>query len=344
MTKFSSRRFRTIIQILKGTGVAGLARLAVNETRRRIAKNPRCLLVETATKCNLNCPWCDVVLDVSSRKRAFMPLSDFRKIIRNCSGQVTAITFIRTGEPTVNPELLDMIELARRKGFIVTLNSNLATIEPEMIERLVAIQPHRIVMTFISADPKEYEAKQVGASFEQTVNTLLAIHEAKRQAGKTLPLVEVQLIATKSSVKQLEKFEELVRRVRCDAAYVKPMRVDLRRTDSRYERVHLDDVPIGHEVCNYDLDSEGRLVLKYQEGCPQEENVFVTVDGEVYPCLFSPDDAKSYGNLISDDWKAVWKGSGLAADKRGVLRRRGHPMCSACIPSREISLTVKTSD
>ncbi|MBN2207904.1 MAG: radical SAM protein [Candidatus Coatesbacteria bacterium] len=307
---------------------------------RRAARWPRCLLVETSTLCNLHCPWCGVVLDVSGRRRQFMPKADFARLLDTASAHITALTFIRTGEPLVNPDILEMIEMTVSRSLMVTLNSNLATMPEGVAEALVDIAPHRIVTTLISADPEEYEAKQVGAALERTVWNIASVCSTKKRRGKQFPMVEVQLIATKSSVNQIEQFRRIVERVGCDAAYLKPMRVDTARQDEQYREVHIDDLPIGHDVCNYELDPKGNPVLKYANSCPQAENVFVTVDGDVYPCLFAVGKSEPYGNLISDCWSAVWKKSGLSRRKRTHLMRRGDAMCSACIPSVEIGIRV----
>lgn len=300
---------------------------------------PRCLLVETSTKCNLSCPWCEDLFGLSKRRRAFMPADDFASVMNHLGPRVTAVTFVRTGEPLMNPDILSMIDEARKRSLIVTLNSNFATPSESTLDELFEAGPHRIVTTLISAEHKEYEAKQVGAKFERTISNIAAICSAKRERGRHYPLVEVQLIATKTSVKQIDKFRRIVEQIGCDSAYVKPMRIDTARDDEAYRRIHVDDLPVGHEVCNYELDSSGRPTLKYQEVCPQSENIYVTAEGDVLPCLFAFGNVEPYGNLISDDWQSVWRESGLRLGKRR-LRDRALPMCAGCIPSREISLQV----
>ncbi len=328
------------MQVLRASKASWLLALAAKEAARRIAGWPRCLLVEASTKCNLSCPWCEDVFGLSGRKRKFMPADDFASVMRHASRRVTAVTFIRTGEPLSNPDILKMIDEARKRSLVVTLNSNLATLSQSTLNELINLAPHRIVTTLISAEREEYEAKQVGAKFEETVSNIAAICSARRKRKRHFPLVEVQLIATRTSVNQVDAFRRIVERIGCDSAYVKPMRVDTARDDETYRRIHVDDLPFGHEVCNYELDSAGRPTLKYQEVCPQSENIYVTADGDVLPCLFAFGNLESYGNLITDDWRSVWRRSGLRRDKRRRLRDRGLPVCASCIPSREISRRV----
>lgn len=340
MAIVSPRRFRTLVQILRASRASWLLALAAKEAARRIAGWPRCLLVEASTKCNLSCPWCEDVFGLSNRKRKFMLADDFASVMRHASRRVTAVTFVRTGEPLSNPDILKMIDEARKRSLVVTLNSNLATLGQAIIDELIDLAPHRIVTTLISAEREEYEAKQVGAKFERTISNIAAICSARRERKRHFPLVEVQLIATKTSVKQIDAFRRIVERIGCDSAYVKPMRVDTERDDEAYRRIHVDDLPVGHEVCNYELDSAGRPILKCQEVCPQSENIYVTADGDVFPCLFAFGNVEPYGNLVTDGWRSVWTKSGLRDDKRRRLRDRGHRMCASCIPSREISRRV----
>jgi len=270
-----------------------------------------------------------------------MPPGDFCTIIDRISSLFTAVTFVRTGEPLVNDGILDMIAKARASGLIVTLNSNLATLDRDFIRALLQAGPHRITTTLISADAEGYNSKQVGASFDQTVSNITEICHGRQEAGRAFPIVEVQLIANQRSVRQVDEFARIVERIGCDIAYVKPMRVDLLRHDDEYRRILVDDLPLGHQVCNYEAGPSGELRLKYPGPCPQNDYIFVSVDGDVFPCLFAPGHIEAYGNLLEQSFEEVWNGCGLAQDKKSLFLRRGHLICRACVPSREISLRVR---
>ncbi|MBN1593581.1 MAG: radical SAM protein [Candidatus Coatesbacteria bacterium] len=340
MKIIDSRRLKTLVHVVRASSIPWLIGAASKEIVRRLAGWPRGLLVESSTQCNLTCPWCEGIFHLSERKRKFLPASDLESTLRHASSHVGAVTFVRTGEPLENPEILEIIAIARRHRLVVTLNSNLATLDLETAKSMVSIAPHRIVTTLISAEKNEYEAKQVGGKFERTIDNIASLCELKRERGQHFPVIEVQLIATKTSVEQIDKFADIVSRLGCDMAFVKPMRVDLFRDGDEYRRVHIDDVPLDHEVCNYTLDEEGRLVLKHLGPCPQQENIYVSADGDVYPCLFGPEGMKPYGNLISEGWQEVWKESGLAKDKREKYLHRGDRICTNCVPSKEIALPV----
>jgi len=94
------------MQILRASRASWLIALAAKEAARRIAGWPWCLPVETSTKCNLSCPWCDDVFGLSSRKCKFTPADGFASIMRRRSRRVTAVTFVRTGEPLSNPDIM----------------------------------------------------------------------------------------------------------------------------------------------------------------------------------------------------------------------------------------------
>ncbi|MCD6327303.1 hypothetical protein J7M28_07100, partial [bacterium] len=59
---------RTLARVVSASKPSWLVAIAAKETVRRLARWPRCVLIEVETSCNLRCPWCDLILDVSRRR------------------------------------------------------------------------------------------------------------------------------------------------------------------------------------------------------------------------------------------------------------------------------------
>lgn len=81
-------------------------------------------LIEVTDSCNLNCP--DCFANSSSKNKNFMKLEKFRELLeyyKKCEGEPQVLQ-ISGGEPTLHPDILKMIRLA--KGYVkhVILNTN----------------------------------------------------------------------------------------------------------------------------------------------------------------------------------------------------------------------------
>ena len=125
--------------------------------RGGIRSNPRCGLEEKMTDfkftlsrwveftldmgCPNSCVYCPQKLLMSryyendGKRKSSMTLGDFKNILENIPKEV-AIDFAGMGEPLINPEAVDMMAYAARKGHKVHLYTSLRGASPKQILRL----------------------------------------------------------------------------------------------------------------------------------------------------------------------------------------------------------------
>ena len=82
------------------------------------------LEIEVTTSCNLKCPVCFMSADTNKHDPSLEEISDMLDVIANAVGTDGAVQ-VTGGEPTCRKDLVDIIAMARNKGFWgVELNTN----------------------------------------------------------------------------------------------------------------------------------------------------------------------------------------------------------------------------
>lgn len=118
------------------------------------------LLVEITQKCNLTCPTCYAAS--SPENDHFLSVDEYHtllnKLLENRHGNADAVQ-ISGGEPTLHPDLLEMIEIAYEKGFRhVYVNTNGVKLSnPEFAKSLSLLtRPVSIYLQFDGAKASTY--------------------------------------------------------------------------------------------------------------------------------------------------------------------------------------------
>lgn len=106
--------------------------------------------------CPNNCLYCpqktfiEKYFEEDKNRKKEMTLDDFKVLLQNIPKSVD-IDFAGFGEPFVNPEAIDMMEYAAKKGYRVHIYSTLRTLTAEKLERLRKIK----ISSFIVHLPDE---------------------------------------------------------------------------------------------------------------------------------------------------------------------------------------------
>ena len=87
---------------------------------------------EITNICNLSCSFCPG----TSRKKGFVSLEDFAAVAQKLKGKITYLYLHLMGEPTIHPQLSEILDLSHQMGFKVIVTTNGTTL-PEKGELLL---------------------------------------------------------------------------------------------------------------------------------------------------------------------------------------------------------------
>ncbi len=86
------------------------------------------IYIEITNICNLNCPFCPP----DNRKKEFMTLDNFEKILDKIKSYTKYIYLHVKGEPMLHPEFDKFVKLAFEKGFFVNITTNGTLLEKHL--------------------------------------------------------------------------------------------------------------------------------------------------------------------------------------------------------------------
>jgi len=153
--------------------------------KRIVSDFPLYVLIEPVSACNLRCIMCFQIDETFSGNKNFMGkmnISLFKKIIDECeTGGTKAITLASRGEPTLHPQLGEMLEYCAGKFLELKLNTNATKLTEKISHQILKSEVTDLVYSIDSYTKKEYESIRVQGVFEDVLNNIKRFKEIKKQ-------------------------------------------------------------------------------------------------------------------------------------------------------------------
>jgi len=144
---------------------------------------PIYLLVEPVSACNLRCPFCHQIDDDFTSNQQMMGNMDlnlFKKIVDEAhDGGTQAFTLTCRGEPTLHPQIGEMIEYCSNKFIELKMNTNGTRLNEKLIHQILKSGMTELVFSVDSHYKEEFESLRVGANFESVVANIKKFKEIR---------------------------------------------------------------------------------------------------------------------------------------------------------------------
>jgi len=278
--------------------------------KRIVSKFPIYILIEPTSVCNLRCTMCFQVDKTFTKKKymGFMDLNLYKKIIDEAHNSGTkAITLASRGEPTLHPQIIEMVNYASNKFIDLKLNTNATKLDEKLAHGLLSSGLTELVFSLDSDNKKQYEEIRVRGKWEEVYKNIKNFYRIKSKYYKNSTLhTRVSAVKFKKdqNIKKISKFwESLVDTV----TFVKTQQ----RWDTYANKPHPE---IDH-ACNY-----------------LWERMYVWYDGACNPC---DPDYKSYlkiGDFKNKKIKDIWHSKKLTELRKKHLskNRSQYNPCDRC--------------
>ncbi len=280
--------------------------------------------------CNLKCVHC-YAAGQSGAEEAELGTDEWKRIIDRCrEACIPQLTFTG-GEPTLRADLPELVEYAA--WFVTRLNTNGVAMTPELCQKLRDASLDSVQITFYSDDPETHD-RLVGASGWSA--TAAGIENALA-AGLNLSVNTPLCTLNRDYGKTLRWLHEKgVRYVTCSglittgAAAEAPSEV-LQLTTEEIKAVLKDAVEYcyanGMEIS---FTSPGWVEPEFCEALGITtpscgaclSNMAITPGGNVVPCQSWLSDAP-LGNMLTDDWAAIWDSAPCRARREESAKMEG---------------------
>ena len=314
-------------------------------TTIRCNKQPPCAICERnirTTDLEWDCP--DIVLD-----RLKPVLSHLEILYLHCSGE--PLFYHRFGE------LLSWVKPPTKVRF----NSNAVLLTGDKIRRILDSQVVDVVNFSLDAATEPTYRKIRGPGFDKVVRNITNLSAEKKRRGMEIPFIVVNMCITKANYRELVDFVDLAKQVGagcidlfhmnkgCDWRIERPdgFVFDYKEQEQMDPEEHDELLLAAHaraRQVGVDMNFVGSVFLSRKQHTDKKKEVgdeigelnrwelgclapwsraVVGVDGNVRICYFHKEWDESVGNLVFDDFDAIWNGK-KAVDVRKEFLKRGH--------------------
>lgn len=309
--------------------------------REKKSEKPPSLTIYVTEQCNLRCKHCAIV--EGRMPETTLQLSEILQLIEShtqCYENPT-ISFLG-GEPTLRPDLMEMLEFACSRTARVTMSTNGLLIDEELAGKLAAL-PLELQVSLDGADPEVHDFIRGKDTFERTWRAI----ELLAQAGMG-PQMTIGTTLTRCAISQvrelISKAEEL------GIGTVRFLNLNkMRAATSNWDRIAPDNGEL-KEVLRWlllDLPQERRSSSTNVRAsfpgyvpdpdpnggawCPLGKTLIVDSQGETYNCPVLNTSDYRIGNIRDSDFKSMQEGERNQKTRVEMLERR-HQIeeCKAC--------------
>ncbi len=289
---------------------------------------PLSVAIEPTTSCNLRCPECPSGLRAFTRPTGMLQKDFYRETIDQLHKDIFYIIFYFQGEPYLNPNFLEMVQYAAKKGLYTATSTNAHYLSDENARKTVESGLDRLIISIDGTTQDVYEQYRVGGSLEKVLQGARNIVKWKKELKSKTPYVFFQFLVVKPNEHQIEDVKRLAAEIGVDDIRFKTAQV------YDYENDPNQLIPTIQRFSRYRKNKEGHTVVKnpLQNHCWRLWHApVITWDGLVVPCCFDKDALHQLGDLKGKSFREIWQDEKYRQFRKELLGgRKNIDICSNC--------------
>ena len=288
---------------------------------------PTFVSVEPANFCQLHCPECPVGKRENASKKV-LTITDFKRLLEQVKGTVHTMQFFFQGEPLLNKDLPQMIQLAHEAGLFTIVSTNALAVTPLLAKQLMQSGLNRIIVSIDGLSEESYGAYRVGGSLHKAMEGLIALRQAKDTTGSRTH-IELQMLRLRSNENEWSTISQRYRKMGADSLTLK--------TAQLYDYQHGHPLmPTNEKYSRYIKRKDGLYHLKRKPGRSCHRlwtGCVITVNGDVLPCCYDKTGQYSFGNIFTSSLSDIYHSDKANRFRKSILRKRSSlSICSNCEP------------
>jgi MoaA/NifB/PqqE/SkfB family radical SAM enzyme len=246
----------------------------------------------------------------------------FDRIINQIKRDKIPIRFIRWGEPTLHPHLVEFIAQAKAVGCIVHLNTNGSLLDNNKIEQLIGAGLDSLKFSFQGVDKNTYYAMRNRDNYNELIETIRLFHQIR--GDKNLPYLHISTTITDETPSQVRAFRLEVKEY---VDLVTIGRTVLEHIDSN--SLNLND----RERNTLASLKKKESVVKKHPDCPEVfDKLSINFDGTISACCWDYDNFMMIGDLMKEDIGDIWKNEKINffRERLAAGRHDDFILCKSC--------------
>ena len=272
------------------------------------------IIIDVSASCNAECPFCPRVFMPEERSSGFMTLDLYEKILNDAkSNNINKLRLYSTAEPTLHPKFDKIIDLAKEKGFEISLSTNGSLLHKhkESIAKVDLLQ-----YSIEGWDKESYEKYRFPLKFDKIFKNVKLFHEYLLKEKKTVKISTNLIITEKTDIK---KYIELW------GKYIGDVKIQF-----MYNPIKFEDGKF--RAKNLDTDNEYFSLNKQKKDfyCPYPFTVLtVAYDGKVALCCNDFSAELDIGSLANASIKEVYQNQ-ILKSARNQFYSQKLDICKEC--------------
>jgi len=305
-----------------------LAYISVKLKVSRCISKPVFLFVESASICNLKCPFCVCGKGVRKLENEFMDFSKYKIVIDKTYPYITGVGLFLYGEPLLNKDIVRMVEYSTSKGIISSIHTNMNIMNEDLAEGLVKAGLFNLVFSVDGYTQSSYSRYRVGGDIAVVFKNIETLIKARERLKRDNPVIAWQYLVNRYNEHEVDLARAAAKRMKVDFFVKNYFQIP----EGKRERSAW--APRAEKYSLYDKDTFQEK-QKPQEYCDNLWDTFrVDCEGNVYFCCFVADEKKNnYGNIFVNSMEDLWNSEQLIRARklvRGDSLERNGSLCASC--------------
>lgn len=288
---------------------------------------PMTISVEPTTACNLRCPECPSGLRSFTRATGNLKKDFFRSTIDQLYHKLVYLIFYFQGEPYINPDFLEMVRYANDRGLYTITSTNGHFLSEANCRKTIESGLDRIIISVDGTTQDTYEQYRKSGTLEVVLQGARNLVKVKKEMRSSTPHIIFQFLVVKPNEHQIGDLYKLADEIGIDEVKLKTAQIydyhqgnPLIPDQEKYSRYH-KNADGQYEIMNELLNH----CWKLWHAC------VITWDGLVVPCCFDKDASHQLGNLQTESFEQVWKGSNYKKFRKKLIAGRDQiEICQNC--------------
>ncbi|MFC2162698.1 radical SAM/SPASM domain-containing protein [Candidatus Altiarchaeota archaeon] len=282
------------------------------------------LNIEVSTVCNLRCIYCES----GHKPPQFLTPEGFTKILAALPA-IPCVEFVGLGETLMNPQIDELIGIARKKGMYTSITTNGTLLTKDMISRLESAGLNELAVS-LDLPSKEVEAIRCGLDFDQLDKNLDNLKHSRLRT----------LIKAVVSTDNVDKLNDLVDYAK--AKGIPRVRFIEVYTATEYNRTNCEMLFVPRDITSRKIAAaieHGKSInVIVQNATSPQKNCFwpfdllrMHIDGEIMPCCKLDMGDYGMGNLFNEGFDGIWFGGKFEGLRKSFLTGDLQEKCHGCI-------------
>jgi radical SAM protein with 4Fe4S-binding SPASM domain len=298
----------------------------------RVFGFPEHIIIEPTNVCDLRCPLCPTGSGAMKRKRGFLSLENFKKIVDEIAPCAYYLTLAGYGEPFLNKDIIEMIAYAKKRQLIVNVATNAQHIGSVAVDGVINAGLDRLVVSLDGISQPSYEKYRIGGDLSKVISAIKALVDQKRKSGKMLPYIAAQFLITKYNEHEIEGIKDLASQLSTDVLiFKKACDMNSFPKDIRQMAGYLPDniayraYRVNDGVVSWNTDKKDINFCGMAWNYPA-----IAWDGSLFPCCISYD-GLVMGNVLETGFRKAWNGKKFMEFRKKLREnKKSIRECSDC--------------